>query len=93
LSLRTQLKKKLDNGSEFKDLAGQYSMDRNASRGGDLGWFQEHKMFSEFTNSLNTHTTGEVFFLDLEEKSRYYLIKKTDTSKDINLLTVLKVTL
>lgn len=93
LNLRYQLKKKLNNGSEFKDLAGKYSMDRNASRGGDLGWFQENYMFSEFITGLDTHHTGEIFFLDLEEKNRYYLVKKTDASKDINLLTVLKVTL
>ena len=93
LSLRTQLKNKLNNGSEFKDLAGQYSMDRNASRGGDLGWFQENYMFPEFISGLNSHKTDDVFYLDLEDKNRFYLVKKTANSKDINLLTVLKVTL
>lgn len=93
LSLRTQLKNKLNNGSEFKDLAGQYSMDRNASRGGDLGWFQENYMFPEFISGLNSHKTNDVFYLDLENKNRFYLVKKTANSKDINLLTVLKVTL
>lgn len=93
LSLRIQLKNKLNNGSEFKDLAGQYSMDRNASRGGDLGWFQENYMFPEFISGLNSHKTNDVFYLDLENKNRFYLVKKTANSKDINLLTVLKVTL
>lgn len=93
LNLRVQLKNKLKSGSEFKDLAGQYSMDRNASRGGDLGWFQENYMFPEFVEGLNSHNSSDVFFLDLEEKNRYYLIKKTAESKNINLLTVLKVTL
>lgn len=92
-TLRTQLKQELDNGREFKDLAGEYSMDRNASRGGDLGWFQENYIFPEFINSLKIHQTNDVYFLDLEEKNKYYLIKKTDNPKSINLLTVLKVTL
>lgn len=93
LKLRQQLKSKLNSGQEFKDVAGQYSMDRNARKGGDLGWFQEKKMFSEFTNALDAHKTGDVFFLDLKTKQKFYLIKKTADSKDINLLTVLKVTL
>jgi parvulin-like peptidyl-prolyl isomerase len=93
LNLRVQLKSKLNNGSEFKDLAGQYSMDRNASRGGDLGWFQENYMFPEFITSLENQDMNDIFFLDLETKKKYYLIQKTANSKDINLLTVLKVTL
>jgi hypothetical protein len=93
IELRHQLKQKLEHGSKFKDLAGKYSMDRNASRGGDLGWFEENYMFPEFITSLDEQNTHAVFFLDLEEKNRYYLIKKTEAAKNINLLTVLKVTL
>lgn len=89
--LRSKLENQLNNSYEFKDLAGQYSMDRNASRGGDLGWFEENYMFPEFIDALNTHQTNDVFNLDID--NRYYLIKKTATPKNINLLTVLKVTL
>ncbi len=93
LSLRKQLKSKLNSGSEFKYLAGQYSMDRNARRGGDLGWFQKSYIFPEFITSLENHNTNDIFFLDLEEKNKYYLIKKTAAPKNINLLTILKVIL
>lgn len=93
LSLRRQLKSKLNSGSEFKYLAGQYSMDRNARRGGDLGWFQKSYIFPEFITSLENHNTNDIFFLDLEEKNKYYLIKKTAAPKNINLLTILKVIL
>lgn len=93
LTLRSQIKERLNHGNEFKDLAGQYSMDRNANRGGDLGWFKEDNMFPEFIDGLKTHQTGDIFFIDMEEKNRYYLVKKTDEQKNINLLTVLKVNL
>jgi hypothetical protein len=93
INLRALLKRKLNNGSPFKDLAGQYSMDRNANRGGDLGWFQENYMFPEFITGLKSHNTEDVFDLDLVKKNRYYLVKKTADSKNINLLTVLKVTI
>ncbi|MGB0973503.1 MAG: peptidylprolyl isomerase [Flavobacteriaceae bacterium] len=93
LTLRQQLKERLLSGSEFKDIAGQFSMDRNASRGGDLGWFEERYMFPEFIEGLNTHNTDDLFFIDLVDKNKYYLVKKTDEQKNINLLTVLKVNL
>ena len=60
----------LNTGSEFKDLAGQYSMDRNARRGGDLGWFQKSYSFPEFITGLDNHDTNSVFFLDLEDKNK-----------------------
>lgn len=91
--LREDLKDKLQNGSEFKDLAGKYSMDRNAARGGDLGWFEDESVFPEFIEALNNHSVNDVFTLDMVEKNRFYLIKKTANPKDIKLLTVLKVTL
>lgn len=91
--LRKELEIQLRNGKEFKDLAGNHSMDRNASRGGDLGWFTNDYMFPEFIEALDEHDINDVFFLDLEEKKRYYLIKKTEAPKEIKLLTVIKVTI
>lgn len=91
--LRKDIITNLQKGSEFKDLAGKYSMDRNAVRGGDLGWFEYDSVFPEFINALEKHTINDVFTLDVVAKKRYYLIKKTANAKNIKLLTVLKVTL
>jgi peptidyl-prolyl cis-trans isomerase D len=44
-NLADSLKKMIDKGAEFDALAKQYSDDKNsASKGGDLGWFNEVKM-------------------------------------------------
>jgi hypothetical protein len=46
------LKKQLDAGANFEELAKQYSTDKsNAANGGDLGWFNEGTMVKEFNDA------------------------------------------
>jgi len=91
-SLRAIIMSKLNSGQHFNKLAGNYSMDRNAIRGGDLGWFTTNKASKDFINSLKENKHNTVFNLDLPEAKKHYIIHKTEQQKDIRLLQVLKIT-
>jgi len=91
-SLRTIIMSKLNSGQQFNQLAGKYSMDRNAIRGGDLGWFTKNKASKEFISSLNNNTPNTIFSLDLFKSKKHYIINKTEQQKNIRLLQVLKIT-
>ena len=90
-SLRSVIMTKLEQGKKFSYLAGNYSMDRNSYKGGDLGWFTEDKMFDEFVESLKTYKINTIYDLDVPDKKRYYTINKTYDEKNIRLLRVLKI--
>lgn len=91
-SLRTVIMSKLDSGQQFNQLAGKYSMDRNAIKGGDLGWFTKNKASKDFINSLKENKTNTIYNLDLPKAKKHYIINKTEQQKDIRLLQVLKIT-
>lgn len=91
-SLRTVIMSKLNSGQQFNQLAGKYSMDRNAIRGGDLGWFTKGKTSKDFINSLKENKPSTIYSLDLPEVKKHYIINKTEQQKDIRLLQVLKIT-
>ena len=53
------LKKQVKDGSDFGQLAVQYSKDKQSSiKGGDLGWFTEGMMVSEFNDVCFTSKIG-----------------------------------
>jgi len=91
-SLRTVIMSKLNSGQQFNQVAGKYSMDRNAIRGGDLGWFTANKTSKDFVNSLKDNKPNTIFNLDLPKAKKHYIINKTEQQKDIRLLQVLKIT-
>ncbi|PHS07991.1 MAG: hypothetical protein COA88_07725 [Kordia sp.] len=91
-SLHTVIMSKLNSGKQFNHLAGKYSMDRNARKGGDLGWFTSNKASEEFINSLKENNANTIFNLDLPETKKHYIINKTHQQKNIRLLQVLKIT-
>ncbi|NRB59035.1 MAG: peptidylprolyl isomerase [Winogradskyella sp.] len=78
-------------GYKFSRLAEINSMDINAKRGGDLGWFPEGEMHPEFEEALLEHDNGDIFTLDIEEKKWHYVILKTHDAKDIEEIKVLKL--
>jgi len=90
-SLKQVIKSKLKSGRQFNQLAGTYSMDRNAIRGGDLGWFTANKASKQFVNSLIENKPNTIYNLDLPDSKKYYIINKTKQQKDIRLLQVLKI--
>ncbi len=91
--LRSEIAIEVRKGKEFKEFAYKHSMDRNAKSGGDIGWFTEKYMSEEFMEALRKHPVNTVYNLDLPEQHKYYLVQQTESPKNINLLTVLKVTL
>ncbi len=59
------IKKRLDNGEDFSQLAKQYSDDPNAGNGGDLGFIKKGTLnelaFEERAFSLNPGQTSDIF--------------------------------
>jgi hypothetical protein len=82
---------KLNTGENFNKLAGEYSMSRNANIGGDLGWFTKEKMPKSFIDSLKVKKEKSVYNFNLNNTNKYYIVKKTETEKEIRILQVLKI--
>jgi foldase protein PrsA len=56
-----EVKKKLDEGAKFEDLAKEYSKDPgSAANGGDLGWFGPGKMVPEFEKATYALKVDEI---------------------------------
>ena len=91
--LSDRIIEKYNNGAPFDFLAKQYSMDDNATRGGDSGWFTAGDKLYDFENRVinDTHTLNTIFTLDFPESSKYYVILRTHNPKNISEIKVLKV--
>lgn len=92
-TLRETLIKKYNNGIPFNALANQYSMDNNANKGGDTGWFTTDDVNSEFESTLikDNHTLDTIYNVDISSTKSYYLVLKTFAPKDITEIKVLKI--
>jgi peptidyl-prolyl cis-trans isomerase D len=86
-ALADSLKRLLDNGANFSELAVKFSADKgSAMKGGELGWFKRRQMVPEFEEAA---FTGEVNKIN-EAKTQYgiHLIK---TTKKGNLTNQVRV--
>lgn len=92
ISLRKIILKRLKDGEAFETLAAEYSMDGNAKKGGDLGWFSEGMMREEFENQVRMHAKDEVFTVDIPSEKWFYLVKKSHEPRKDKQQTVLYVT-
>ncbi|MFG6685921.1 peptidylprolyl isomerase [Mariniflexile sp. HNIBRBA6329] len=92
-TLRTKIINEYKNGAPFDFLANKYSMDENANRGGDLGWFAQGDMYPDFENEIinGNHGLNDIFTLDIPSKNWYYVVLKTHEPKDISEIKVLKI--
>jgi len=71
-----EIKKKLDNGEKFEDLARTYSQCPSKKRGGDLGWFSKGQMVKEFEEAVKALKIGEISE-PVKTQFGWHLIKRT----------------
>src|SRR5699024_7889709 len=55
-----EVKKKLDDGEDFADLAKEYSTDNSAEDGGDIGFFSAGQMVPEFEDAAYDMEVDEI---------------------------------
>ncbi len=91
--LRVRIIAKLEHGIPFKDVAIEYSMDKNKTRGGDSGWITYGEMPLEFEQEVieDYYKVGDIFLASAPSVNSYYVIKKTHDKKSITEIKVLKV--
>lgn len=91
--LRTKIINQYKNGAPFDFLAKRYSMDSNANKGGDIGWFTQGEMLPEFENEIinGHHALNDIYTLDIPEKNWYYVVLQTHDPKNISEIKVLKI--
>jgi len=77
------VKKQLDEGANFEDLAAQYSMDGTAANGGDLGWFGKGTMVKPFEEAAYALKPGEISG-PVETQFGWHIIKLEETRPDPN---------
>jgi len=73
-----EVKKKLDEGAKFEDLAKEYSKDPgSAANGGDLGWFGPGKMVPEFENAAYALDVNEIS-APVQSQHGFHIIQVTE---------------
>ncbi len=73
-----KVKKELDSGKDFAELAKEYSKDAsNAAKGGDLGYFGKGEMAKEFEETAFGMKAGEVS-APVKTDFGYHIIKVAD---------------
>jgi len=81
-----QVKKKIENGANFAEMAKQYSEGPSSRKGGDLGSFGKQKMDPRFTRAAFSLEKGEVSDV-VKTRYGYHLIQvydKKTTSKPLS---------
>ena len=82
LSLITDVKKKINpKGTNFGDLAREYSEGPSAPQGGDLGWFSRGQMVKPFEEAAFSLNRGEITSEPVKTQFGYHLIRVTDKAE------------
>lgn len=75
------VRKQIENGGDFAELAKKYSQDSSASQGGDLGYFKKGDNVPEFDNAAFALQVGQVSGV-VKTQYGYHIIKVTDKKDD-----------
>lgn len=81
--LAEELKKKLDDGEDFSELAQQHSECPSKKRGGDLGWFGKGAMVRPFEVAAFSSKEGEVTD-PVKTEFGWHLIYVYEIKDDVN---------
>lgn len=91
-SLRSFILKGIKNKEhKFENLARVYSAHPTAKTGGDLGWLKKGTFSNRFEKVVLDKHVGQVFSFDEHRQKKYYIIMKTQDSKQIEEITILKI--
>ena len=74
------LKSEIEKGTDFAEIAKQYSSCSSAQKGGDLGKFRERQMVKEFNDVVFTADLHQVHG-PIKTQFGYHLIEITERSK------------
>lgn len=85
--------KKYKNGIPFSALAQEYSMDNNANRNGDTGWFSPGTFNPDLEKVIMNvpRSQRDLFAFELKDKSWYYLVLNAYEPKEVKEIKVLKI--
>ncbi|RDW19888.1 peptidylprolyl isomerase [Oceanobacillus chungangensis] len=72
-----EVKKKLDEGGDFAELAAEYSTDGTAEDGGNLGYFSTGQMVPEFEDAAFSMKKGEISE-PVQTQHGFHIIKVND---------------
>ena len=75
--LAKKLKKELDGGAKFADLAKKHGSDGSKTRGGDLGWFSQKRMVPAFGKAAFALKKNQISD-PVKTRFGWHLILKTD---------------
>ncbi len=86
-ALVDSLKKLIENGASFSELAMKYSGDPgSASKGGDLGWFKRKQMVPEFEEAAFNGEVNKLYVAGTQ--FGLHLIKPTKKGKETNQVRI-----
>lgn len=90
-ALADSIKKLIENGANFSELAMKYSEDQgSALKGGDLGWFKSKQMVPEFEEAA---FTGEINKITVATtRFGIHLVKPTKKGKETNQVRIATLT-
>jgi peptidyl-prolyl cis-trans isomerase C len=68
----------LNQGADFATLAKEHSIDSNAKKGGDLGWFEASQMVKPFSDAAATMEIGTISKEPVKTQFGWHVIKLED---------------
>ncbi len=86
-ALADSLKRKIEFGASFAEMAVKYSEDPGSKlKGGDLGWFKRHQMVPEFEEAAFTGEVNKLYVV--ATRFGFHIIKPTKKGKEINQVRI-----
>jgi len=85
-ALVDSLKRNIELGGNFAELAMKYSEDGSKLKGGDLGWFKRRQMVPEFEEAAFSGEVNKLYVV--ATRFGYHLIKPTKKGKDTNQVRI-----